>query len=315
VVDDLGVSGQWHVPDARLLRLAAAASQTAAVSGFHELYSKDLPVRTALEHAMRGKPGRSISQTAVRRTLSARFPHLTQPLPSSTAALDALMRDLYPDLVNHNGVYEPKSSAMYSTGTLSTTQFTPTPADEIARKLTESLDRHAALTLAVPPKRYTAAVRALAIGFDIDVLDVAELVVAATKVQIEQAGGQWPGLLGYDAMDRDSKQWKGLRGAVQRSVEPAWADRIDTDRPLLITNAGPLVRYGLTPLLATLLDTGTRRPGARWLLVAKPGDAHAPLLEGRSVPLGPSGWIDLPGEFLRDIATAAPRSASTGDRA
>ncbi|MFI9487358.1 BREX system serine/threonine kinase PglW [Promicromonospora sp. NPDC052451] len=315
VVDDLGVSGQWHVPDARLLRLAAAASQTAAVSGFHELYSKELPVRTALEHAMRGKPGRSISQTAVRRTLSARFPHLTQPLPSSTAALDALMRDLYPDLVNHNGVYEPKSSAMYSTGTLSTTQFAPTPAAEIARKLTESLDRHAALTLAVPPKRYTGATRALAAGFDIDVLDVAELVVAATKVQIEQAGGQWSGLLGYDAMDRDSKQWKGLRGAVQRSVEPAWADRIDTDRPLLITNAGPLVRYGLTPLLATLLDTGTRRPGARWLLVAKPGDAHAPLLEGRSVPLGPSGWIDLPGEFLRDIAPAAPRSTLTGDRA
>ena len=36
------------------------------------------------------------------------------------------------------------------------------PAAEITRKLTDSLDRHSALTLTVAPKRYTAAVRALA---------------------------------------------------------------------------------------------------------------------------------------------------------
>ncbi|MEU8073070.1 BREX system serine/threonine kinase PglW [Micromonospora sp. NPDC049151] len=317
VTDELDGAGQWQVTDARLLRLAAAASQTAAVSGFRELYPRALPIKEALEHAMRGKPGRSISQMAVRRTLSARFPHLTEPLPNSDR-LDALMRELYPELVNRNGIYAPKSTVLYTTGTVSTTQFAPTPAAEVTRKLTESLDRHSALTLTVAPKRYVAAARALASKFDIDVLDVAELVISATKEQIEKAGGIWSGLLGYDALDRDSKQWKALEGVVQRSVEPVWAERLSSDRPLLLTNAGPLVRYGMTSLLATLLDTGSKRPAVRWLLVAKAGDARAPLLEGRSVPLGPSGWIDLPRDLTLltdDDHAAAQRTSPTGDRA
>lgn len=317
VVEELDGAGQWQVSDTRVLRLAAAASQTAALSGFQELYPKDLPIAAALEHAMRGKPGRAISQAAVRRTLSARFPHLTEPLPASSDKLDALMRDLYPDLVNRHGVYEPKSTALFTTGSVQTTQFSPTPAAEITRKLDDALARHSALTLTVPPRRYTAAVRALSTTFDIDVLDVAELVVTVTKEQIEKAGGMWSGLLGYDALDRDSKQWKALQGVVQRSVEPAWAERLASPRPLLLTNAGPLVRYGMTSLLATMLDTGTSRPAARWLLVAKPGDARAPLLDGRSVPLGPSGWIDLPRDLaqLADDDKPAPHSTtSTGDR-
>ncbi|MDQ0924560.1 serine/threonine protein kinase [Pseudarthrobacter sp. W1I19] len=298
VVGDLDGVGQWQVTDARLLRLAAAASQTAAVSGFHELYPREMPVKEALEHAMRGKPGRSISQMAVQRTLSARFPHLTEPLPAANR-LTALMRELYPELVYQNGVFAPKSTALYTTGTVSTTQFAATPAAEISRKLTESLQRHAALTLTVAPKRYVLAERVLASRFGIEVLDIAELVVRATREQIEKAGGIWNGLLTYDALDRDSKQWKALEGVVQVAVKPVWEERLSSDRPLLLTNAGPLVRYGMTSFLATLLDTGTKRPAARWLLVAKAGDARAPLLEGRSVPLGPSGWLDLPSDLTQ----------------
>lgn len=314
VVGDLDGAGQWQVTDARLLRLAAAASQTAAVSGFHELYPRAMPVKEALEHAMRGKPGRSISQMAVQRTLTARFPHLIEPLPTS-GRLTTLMRELYPELVYQNGLFEPKSTVLYTTGTVSTTQFTATPAAEISRKLAESLDRHAALTLTVAPKRYVLAGRALASKFDIDVLDIAELVVRATREQIEKAGGIWCGLLNYDALDRDTKQWKALEGVVQGAVKPAWEEQVSSDRPLLLMNAGPLVRYGMTSLLATLLDTGTKRSAARWLLVAKAGDARAPLLEGRSVPLGPSGWLDLPPDLTQPANDKTPEPKQySGDR-
>lgn len=318
MVTQLDTAHQWHVPEPRLLRLAAAASQNAAVSGFEELYPRSMPVKDALEYAMRGKPGRAISELAVRRTVTARFPHLDEALPVP-GKLDALMRELFPDLVNRNGVYEPKSTVYLSTGTMSSTQFASTPVDEVTRRLTESLSRHSALTLAVPPKRYVAATRTLADTFDIDVVDVATLVVEAARDRITQAGGQWPGLLGYDALDRDSKQWKGLENVVQQSVEPVWDATLATERPLLLVNAGPLVRYGMSTLLATLLDTGTRRPAARWLLVAKTSDANAPMLEGKSVPMGPSGWIDLPRDLALltdDAATpATPETRSIGDRA
>lgn len=315
VIDELDSAEPWQVSDARLLRLAAAASQGAAVSGFQELYPKDLPITKALELAMRGKPGRSIDPTAIRRTVEARFPQLTEPLPARMDQLDGLMRGLFPDLVRREGVYQPKSTALFSTGTASTTQFAPTPVAEITRTLTDSLERNSALTLTVPPRRYTAAARELAETFGVDVLDIAELVVTATKGRIEAAGGMWAGLLGYDALDRGSKQWKSLESVVQQSIEPVWEERLSTTRPLLLTNAGPLVRYGMTSLLAALLDTGTKRPAARWLLVAKPGEARAPLLENSSVPLGPSGWIDLPRDFaqLTNAQQAVPQSITGGN--
>lgn len=311
VITDLDSSNQWKVSDGRLLRLAAAASKGAAVSGFQELYPRNMPVRTALEHAMRGKPGRSISALAVRRTVGARFPQLDEALPTSPDKLDALMVELYPDLVNRTGIYEPKSTVLSRTGTVSTTQFTPAPAAEITRKLKGSLERHAALTLTVTPKRYESATRALAAAFDVDVLDIAAMVVAATEEEIKKADGIWQGLLSYDAMERDTKQWDALERIVQKSFEPVWAKALTSARPLLLTNAGPLIRYGMAPLLASLIDTGSKRAAARWLLVSKPGDAPTPLIEGRSVPLGPSGWIELPRDLTQFADRNSPDALST----
>jgi hypothetical protein len=53
----------------------------------------------------------------------------------------------------------------------------------------------------------------------------------------------------------------------------------------------------MAELLSTLLDVGTPRPAARWLLVAKQGSQAVPLLEGKPVPLGPSGWVELPADL------------------
>jgi hypothetical protein len=53
----------------------------------------------------------------------------------------------------------------------------------------------------------------------------------------------------------------------------------------------------MAALLSTLLDVGTPRPAARWLLVAKQGSQAVPWLEGKPVPLGPSGWVELPADL------------------
>ena len=68
-----------------------------------------------------------------------------------------------------------------------------------------------------------------------------------------------------------------------------------------------MVRYGMAELLSTLLDVGTPRPAARWLLVAKQGSQAVPLLEGKPVPLGPSGWVELPADLslLTESTTTA----------
>ncbi|QCC77393.1 hypothetical protein [Nocardioides daphniae] len=70
---------------------------------------------------------------------------------------------------------------------------------------------------------------------------------------------------------------------------------------MLVVNAGPLARYGMRDHLSDLLDVGTPRPAARWLLVARDGSMAVPHLEGQPVPLGPSGVLDLPSHL--DLAS------------
>ncbi|WGT47972.1 BREX system serine/threonine kinase PglW [Tessaracoccus lacteus] len=278
-----------------LITLAAAASTTAAISGFDELYPVDLDPQEAVERALRGKPGRRISEASVRRSVEARFPRVRLP---DAHRLDALVAKVLPGVVNVAGVYELPSEAR-STAHTSTrlTVVAPAAISETRVRLAESIGRHGALTLTTPPKRYMAATRELADQFGVEVVDVASLVVTATRELAAQFGAQWPFVLGVDAGPKGSADWMQLESLVQRAVTPQWEAQLAADRPLLIVNAGPLVRYGMSAVLSSLLDVGTPRPAARWLLVAKLGNHAVPLLEGRPVPLGPSGWVELPSDL------------------
>jgi hypothetical protein len=170
-------------------------------------------------------------------------------------------------------------------------------------RLRGTLRRRGALTLCTTPKRYVRTTRDLAERFDVDTLDVAELVVAATRELAAIYEIDWSFVLGVDAGPRSGSDWANLVGLVQEAVETRWTERLTTPRPLLIVNAGPLVRYGLSRLLAHLLDVGHPRPAARWLLVAMHASQAVPQLEGEPVPLGPSRWITLPSD-VTTLATA-----------
>lgn len=309
IVRQAGASGLNVLTTRQLLSLAASVSTRAAVSGFDELYPIDLDPQQALERALRGKPGRRISESAVRRSVAARFPQVELPLASHR--LDSLVAAVLPGVVNHNGVYELASEARPTTHTATgMTVFAPVAVAEAAAKLEESLTRHGALTLATPPKRYIKATRELPRRYGVDVLDVATMVVTATRVLASRYGASWEFILGVDAGQKGSADWSNLAHLVQQAVMPSWEEQLATDKPLLITNAGPLVRYGMAGLLSALLDVGTPRPAARWLLVAKQGNQAVPLLEGKSVPLGPSGWVELPSDLSLLTEPAIIRSTS-----
>lgn len=293
-VADVG-GGYLTNDDRRLLRLAADASDAAAASGFDELYLVALDPQHAVELALSGKPGRQISEVAVRKSVATRFPRVA--LPSAAHELDALVRAAMPGLVRRGDIYQP-ATTRHSTGVGSTaTILTPTAAPEAATRLTESLRRNGALTLCTTPKRYVRATRDLAASFDVEILDVADLVVEATKQLAATYDVEWPFVLGVDAGPKNGNDWSNLNSLVHEAVEPRWTERLATDRPLLIVNAGPLARYGLSRLLAHLLDVGNPRPAGRWLLVAMYAHQAIPQLEGAPVPLGPSRWITLPADL------------------
>lgn len=287
--------------DRRLISLAAEASGTADVSGYGELYPVDLSPVTAIEIALSGKPGRQVHQDAIRRSVAARFPRVQ--LPATAHGLDALVAQAIPGMVRQGSIYEQASST-HSSVTGTATMLTPTNAPEAAGRLQESLRRHGAITLCTTPKRYVRAARSLPEAFDLDVLDIAQLVVTATRAKSNEVGADWPFILGVDSRPHDDPDRATLGRLVRDAVEPVLAERLTTDRPLLITNAGPLIRYGLGSHLAGLLDVGTPRPAARWLLVAMSGNQAAPQLDGQPVPVGPSGWVKLSSDITPLLASA-----------
>jgi serine/threonine protein kinase len=309
IVSEAGASTLIALNGRRLLTLAASVSTKAAVSGFDELYPVDLDPKQAVERALRGKPGRRISESAVRRSVTARFPQVE--LPAASHRLDALVSAVLPGIVNHNGVYELASEARSATHTASgLTVFAPVAVAEASAKLNESLSRNGALTLTSPPKRYVKTAHELSNRYGVEVLDIASLVVNAARALADQGGASWEVVLGADAKQKGTEEWSRLVGLVQQAVIPNWEERLASDKPLLIVNAGPLVRYGMVGLLSTLLDVGTPRPAARWLLVAKQGSQAVPLLEGRPVPLGPSGWVELPADLSLLTESITTRSTS-----
>lgn len=290
--------------DRRMIRLAADASESAELSGFDELYPATLPPQVAVELALSGKPGRQISEAAVRRSVQTRFPCVD--LPHKSHNLDPLVAGALPGMVRRDGIYEPASTrptTVTGTATHLGTVVGATPASEAVGRLHDSIDRHGALTLCVPPNHYVRQTRALADMFEVDVVDVSHLVVEAAKEFAASHGIEWPFVVDADAKAREGPDWATLSSFVQTAVEPRWAKAISADHPLLLTHAGPLQRYGLTHLLANLLDVGTDRPAARWLLVAMQTSQTVPMLDGNPVPLGPSGWLTLPSDFAKEAHT------------
>lgn len=290
--------------DRRMIRLAADASETAELSGFDELYAATLPTQVAVELALSGKPGRQISEGAVRRSVQTRFPYVE--LPDNSRDLDPLVAAALPGMVRREGIYEPASTrptTVTGTTTLLGTVVVAAPGSEVVSRLHDSVSRHGALTLCVPPSRYVRQTHDLADMFGVDVLDGSHLVVEAAK---EFAAGhtiEWPFVVDADAKAREGSDWANLARLVRAAVEPRWTTAMSSDRPLLLTYAGPLQRYGLGHLLASLLDVGTDRPAARWLLVAMQASQNVPMLDGKPVPLGPSGWLTLPSDLPKDVRT------------
>ncbi|MFC8796909.1 BREX system serine/threonine kinase PglW [Promicromonospora sp. NPDC057138] len=286
----------WDISTQRLLRLSAEAGSQVGISGFEELYPRAMEPLEAVRLVLRGKPGRAFRAESVRAAVRARFPQLTTDLPRN---LDPLIHDVFPDLVLRDGVYEPRSTVFGASPTATPLGggIGSAAAEQLRQRLVDSLAAHRALTLGVPRKHYGDAARALADGFGVEVVDVADLVVRAGRDLAQQMGAQWPGLLGVDAAEKGSPQRERLARFVAQATTPAWEQTIARPEPLLLVNAGPLQRYGLGRLLSLLLDIGTRRPAARWLLVASP--------DADGLPHGPGGVLDLP----RDLKLLTPTTS------
>ncbi|WP_136709615.1 BREX system serine/threonine kinase PglW [Agromyces sp. H66] len=294
------------IDDQRLVELAVSASSGAARSSVGEVYPKRMPGDRAVETALRGIAVRDLTRDGIIRRTESRFP-LAEQVPHRPALDDVIART-HPHLVWSGDAYRPRSTVggSYSSTTLSRTDLAKSlPASDLHARLLGSIGSNAALTLAVNPRRYTEARRYLTNRYDVTTIDLAAELVRRMHAVADERGAKWAVVTRADASEASSNDFKRVSQIARQAFEPYWRELSAEPNPLLLTNAAPIARYGLTEYLAEMFDLARPRPAARWLLVPHKAAKPTPDLDGRPIPLGPDRWVSLPS----DLAELFPSSS------
>ncbi|MDT0212472.1 BREX system serine/threonine kinase PglW [Rothia sp. ARF10] len=300
---------------ARLVRLAAGLSTSAAASGANELYHRDLSQVSALTHAFEGYGGQqALTPKELRERVEARFPTLAR-LPERPR-LDELVAEAQLGLVfdDSQGVYRSQQGRGDTTGLQSrmpTTMARGTrpvePTGVVGHRLDQSVQSRSFLALGVPAVRTSRLVAALESRYAAQVVDLTGVLIDGLRTNAEQAGISWDLVRAADAEPTGSSAARGLRELVRRSWDQV-ATAIDEaltsggDSPVVIVEASPLARYDNMQLLARWTDLGSSRARAVWLVVPQLAANQGATLDGRPVPLAsPGQYVALDAEDVDEL--------------
>ncbi|MET8349017.1 BREX system serine/threonine kinase PglW [Micromonospora sp. NPDC005206] len=296
--------------DARLVQLAAAAAGTVAVNSQLQLYPMDMLAERAIRLAAGSlvlTANQMLDVHSLHNRVRARFPQAA-PLPERPALDDLLARcgiALEWDPVAK--AYRPQSAPSH--GILgSTTRWATSvgpltfvgvdAVSDVEARIAGALERRAFLALLVAPPRLTQARRALLTRYPLTEVDVTRTLIETLR----SIGVPWELVATSDAKDRSDPDRRSLEIAVRQEVLPRVAAAMEAaEGAVLLTEAGPLARYGCMDLLAQLADTAAPRPTARLLLAA--ARRNQPVLDHEPIPVTSSGqWLWLPDRWL-DFST------------
>ncbi len=307
------------IADTRLIKLAAAASQHAAVSSRQELYPRGMGAARALklsQGALYGVPFLTIEQ--IRMRVSGRYPE-AEALPGRPA-LDDLLQSAGLDFTwepeaKEGGCYVSRlrdllsiSSGSESISRVTTAppaeagEITPEIADarQFEERLARGLREGSFLALMVNPKYYQRAAEELCQRFPVKPIDFEGLFLDTLRAEAEQAKVEWDLVLKTDAKPGEG-DWGKLLLLVGRAMPKVEQQLSTADKTVLMVYPGLLARYDQMTLLERLRDTVGRRNGVPgvWLLI--PGDQQA-MLDGKAIPLiSPGQRTRVPLSWLQNV--------------
>ena len=324
--------GTSLLADARLLRLAAAASKNAAVSSRQELYPRGMDAARALKLSQGAIYGvSSLTVAQIRDRVSGRYPEAA-PVPDRTALDDLLQAAGFDfqwdssgkgggcyvarirDVVSITSGSESISRTATSSGSAATAQETQEITPEIAdaRQFEERLERGikegSFLALIVNPKCYQRAVTELQNRFPVEVIDVEGLVVETLRDVASKANAKWEALVNADAKP-GSEPWKKFMVLINRAMPIVESSVVSgqssvegkkSRRSILLIYPGLLARYEQLGLLEKIRDEIGRsgRLHSCWILI--PGDNQA-FIDGKAIPIiSPGQKTKIPEQWIRN---------------
>jgi len=299
-----------RVDDARLVRLGAALAMKAALSGAGDLHYRNLSPVVAVSIALRGVGATErIRVQEIKDRVRARFPALP-PLPDRPG-LDQLVQDAGLGLVYDEAeqAYRGRTVIVGTAGLESRLptvhpSLAPTVAvgGHIAERLRESKSKRSFLALGVEARRIPRTLEVLRHDFDAEVLDLTRTLMDAIRVVAAAAQPPipWDAVRAADAAMPESREAIGLARLVAlaipnvaASVEAVLGGAARGAKPLILTEAAPLARYGHLGMLSRWSDLASPRAEAAWLLVPQLLGNQGAVIDGRPIPLA------APGQFLR----------------
>jgi hypothetical protein len=315
---------QQLTPD-RLLRLAVATSQQAALSSRMELYPRGMAALRAIKLGGGSLLGpKELTVQQIQQRIASRYPQ-AEPVPGRPA-LDDLLREagiawVWDDTGDDGkGVYRPQyrvPEARPRTSTLPrlTTAAPPgdslSPAAEAAQALEERLTRavheRRFLLLTVAPRHLLRAEEEILRRFPVTRLSLETLLLQEMRTVATAAGARWDVVLQADAAPPDSRDWRNLQILVRRAIPAVEQTLFAADRPVLLVYPGLLARYDQIPLLEKLRDACTQQRHAPGFLVLVPSDEQRtmPVLDGKPVPvILASEWTRIPDAWLTNAHRA-----------
>ena len=307
----------------RLLNLAAALSNTAAVSAKQELYPRGMAAERALRLGMGALTGLGLgdneegfSVNQIRSRVESRYPE-AERLPDRPE-LDELLRRVGLDVrwnPETTTYHRQKLPVTFTSGSsmprrrstaTSTRQVEITPdvadARQFEERLTHAHDEGGFLVLTVRPSRMRACEAELMRRFDLQKVSFDDLLFESLRTEAQELDVDWNIIEKADGADRGSQDWKNLLHLVSLAAIKIEDNLLNRDEHLLLVHPGLIARYDLMSLLETLRDrTGhdVPCPGV-WVLVATDGQSDMPFLDDAEIPLISPGqrtkvsesWID-----------------------
>jgi serine/threonine protein kinase len=317
--------------NARLLRLAAAVSQNAALSSRAELYPIGMKAERALELAQGALLGsRALKVADVQARVQGRYP-AAEPLPGRPQ-LDELVRGLDIGLEwdgqyehqgenSSRGAYVPPAAGLTSIAStrITRTQFgsvsdgeAPDEAEiqALDRAIRNAIAGRRFLALSVRPARLQQAKAKLLQDYSLVPISFDELLLRHLHALCSGMARppDWSVVLKADAAPPPSRDWQNLQRLVSR-VLPTMAEEIlAAAGPVLLTEPGLLARYDLVNTWLNELRqrlAGASHAHALLLLIAADAHLDGAHIDGIAVPrgAGSSEWARIPGVWLE------PRSA------
>ncbi len=327
---EVGPPADVNLSDARLVRLASAVSQHAALSSRQELYPRGMAAARAvlLSHGALGGL-RMLTVAQVRERVAGRYPEAA-PLPDRPA-LDDLLRDAgfdfrweeagkdgtgcyvsnLRDMVSVTSGTEPPPRYPTAPGRSEVGQVTVEEADarQFEERLQLAIKEGSFLSLLVNPKFYDRAREEICRRFPVQLVDFEGLFLDALMAVAGKAGVNWDLVLKTDATPQ-AGDWDKLMLLVGRAMPVVEERLLKAESTMLVIYAGLLARYDQMDLLTRLSQKVGRSDGIPGLWLLLPGDQQA-LIDGRAVPLlSPGQRARIPESWLQNVHRAKPNGVT-----